>query len=155
MFGGTAQPVAELRNLVRADVPVGVLPGKVQGVEMAVDQLLVVVRAALDGRQNFAEAAGNEGHELVAHCRADVAQLATAAKCIVEQRLIAGVDSHPLNGRIEAMQFVTQPVAEVLLERIDLGPRTTDGLVARNPSRSANLLLKIGLNRKLACAVIA
>jgi hypothetical protein len=81
--------------------------------------------------------------------------LAATAKRIIERRLIGGIGSRPLDGRVEAAHFAIQPIAEFVLERVDLSAGASDRLMARDPSWSKHLPLKVCFDRKFACSAIS
>ena len=59
--------------------------------------------------------------------------------------------SQPDRG-LQAFQPVLQPVGELFLQRFDLGLGAADRLVTRNAAGPAGFLVKVCLNRKLACS---
>src|SRR5262245_1002672 len=73
IFGDAAQAAAELRQLFWPQVAVLLLASEQQRLDVAVDQVGAIVGAGIDGVENLRQVARNEGDEVVAHRRADVA----------------------------------------------------------------------------------
>ncbi len=117
---------------------------------MAIDHVLVISGACLDGIKNVTEIVGNECDELEAHGGANILQLTAGLMSAVQHRFVAQVVGNLSDRANEFTQFAIEPIVEFRLQIIDMVLGVLNGAVTCDAARTLCHLLKAGIDWEYA-----
>src|SRR5712691_1072996 len=151
VFDHPPQSAAELRQLLRLQVAIALLPREQQGLDVTVHQIGTVFAAGADCGEDFAQIVGDEGDEIEAHGGADVADAVALLVGGIAPGGVVVVRLALPDQLAELGELPVEPLAEAGLELLDHLVRALDRLLARHAAGPARQLFEAAVDGENPC----